>query len=268
MGRKKTKVIKPLLEFVNVSVSKGGRRVLDSLDLRISVGENVAVLGPNGSGKSSLIKLITREFYPAGNSGRFVFQIMGQDVWNIFQLRSHLGVVSNELQFTCNRDISGQEIIQSGFYNSIGLGLERVTAAQGRKTRAIMRLLEIEGLKDRRMNEMSSGEARRFLIGRALAHEPKALVLDEPMNSLDIHAAFKFCAILSRIAQAGTSIIMVTHNVTDIIPEIKRVVLMKEGRCFLDGPKEDVLISPNLTELFNSRVSISSRNGYYYARQG
>jgi len=256
----------PLIEFKNITVLKGkGQKVLDSLSLKIFEGENIAILGPNGSGKSSLIKLITREYYPLPQKSEWTFNIWGQDSWDIFDLRYLLGIVSNDLQYVCNREITGMEMVLSGFFSSIGLFKEHLTAKMKKKARQVLEFLEIEHLHDRRMDRMSFGEARRFLIARALVHEPKALILDEPANSLDLHALYKFSNILSKIAKTGTSIILVTHNISDIIPEIKRVILMKSGKIYQDGNKESILTQENMTKLFEASVEIRQKDGYYYA---
>jgi iron complex transport system ATP-binding protein len=134
-----------------------------------------------------------------------------------------------------------------------------------KKARDVMAFLEVGHLKDRAINAMSSGEARRFLIGRALVHDPKALVLDEPTNSLDLHASYKFCDILRKIARSGTSVILVTQNISDIIPEVSRVILMKNGKIYKDGPKERILTGKNVSDLFGTRVEVRNKNGYFYA---
>ena len=256
----------PLLEFNNITVLKGeNQKLLDAISLKIYEGENVAILGPNGAGKSSLIKIITREYYPVFQENGCSFRIWGKDSWDILDLRSLLGIVSNDLQYICARDITGMETVLSGFFSSIGLFKEHVTLKMKRKAGEIIEFLEIGHLRGRKMNQMSSGEARRFLIGRALAHDPKALILDEPANSLDLHALYKFSNILSKIAKSGISIILVTHNLSDIIPEIKRIILMKDGKFYKDGPKESILTHENITKLFGACVEIKKKDGYYYA---
>lgn len=259
----------PLLEFNNITVLKGeNQKVLDGISLKIYEGENIAVLGPNGAGKSSLIKIITREYYPVFQENGGSFKIWGKDTWDVFDLRFLLGIVSNDLQYICTRDITGLEVVLSGFFSSIGLFKEHLTLKMKRRAREIIEFLEIAHLQGRNMNQMSSGEARRFLIGRALVHDPKALILDEPANSLDLHALYKFSNILSKIARSGISIILVTHNLSDIIPEIKRVILMKDGKFCNDGPKGAVLTQENITKLFEASVEIKEKDGYYYALRG
>jgi iron complex transport system ATP-binding protein len=254
----------PLIEFHDVTVYRGEKIALDGITLSIQAGEHVAILGPNGCGKSTLIKTITRECYPRYSGNGAGLRIFGQECWNVFDLRALLGIVSNDLMQSCARDISGREAVLSGFFSSIGIWPNHhVTPAMEAKTDEILALLEITHLAGRDVNEMSSGEARRILIGRALAHDPKALVLDEPTASLDLHAMHELRAILRKLAQAGTSIIVVTHHLPDIIPEIGRVILIKKGRVLRDGAKRDVLTSGLLSELFETSVELVERDGLY-----
>lgn len=254
-----------LIEYRNVIVSKNKRVVLNGITLTIACGEHVAILGPNGAGKSFLIRTITRECYPHAGVPDSYIRIMGKEDWNVFELRSLLGIVTEDLITLSTGNFTCQEVILSGFFSSIGIWpYHQVTRAMRRKAREIMGLLEISHLAERNMNQISTGEARRILIGRALVHDPQALVLDEPTSSLDFHAAHKLRNILSKIAGAGTSMIMVTHNTADVIPEIERVILLKAGRVFRDGAKEKLLTSKSLSPLFDTPLEVVKRDGYYY----
>lgn len=251
----------PLLEFQNVTIHRGDKVALDGITLSIEAGEHVAILGPNGSGKSSLIKAITRECYPRSTGN---LRILGRERWNVFELRVMLGIVSNDLMQSCSRDFSGREVVLSGFFSSIGIWPNHeVTPAMERKADEVLELLEVSHLADRNVDEMSSGEARRILIGRALVHDPKALVLDEPTASLDLHSMHELRQILRKLARSGTSIIVVTHHLPDIIPEIDRVILIKKGRVLRDGAKRETLTSESLTELFETPVELIERTGLY-----
>ncbi len=253
-----------LLAFHHISVMLGGKQVLHDISLRIGAGEHVAILGPNGCGKSTLIKTITRECYPLAMPDSSL-TILGRDTWNVFELRPLLGIVSNELMRRCTREITGREMVLSGFFSSVGLQpYHEVTSAMIEKTEQVIELLEVPHLADREMTEMSSGEAHRLLIGRALVHDPLALLLDEPSNSLDFRAALELRDILRKLAQAGTGILMVTHHLPDILPEIDRVILLRQGRIFADGAKSELLTTERLTELFGLPVELARRNGYYH----
>ena len=254
----------PLLEFKNLTVIKGDKNVLESLTVTIHEGEHIAILGPNGAGKSSFIKAVNREYYPQLHDD-VVFRFRGEEVWDVFAMRSFFGIVSNDLQYAYTREVSGREEILSGFFSSIGLFNHTVTTAMEERTDEILKFLEIEHLQARPMTEMSSGEARRFLIGRALVHRPAALILDEPTNSLDLHALHTFRNLLRKIAQSGTGIILVTHNLHDIIPEITRIILMSGGRFVHDGKKKEMLTDKKIGELFNVPVHVREEGGWYYA---
>lgn len=255
----------PLIEFHNVTVQRGESIVLDGLTLSITQGEHVAILGPNGSGKSTLIKLVSRELYPRQKNEPWSLRIMGRDRWNLFELRNQLGLVSNDWMQMCTRDYSGFEIVLSGFFGSVGIWPNHtVTAEMERKAREVMEVLEITHLADRNTNEMSSGEARRMLIARALVHDPQALILDEPTTSLDLRATYELREILRKLARQGIGMIMVTHHLPDIIPEMERVVLISNGRVCGDGPTREVLQTATLTGLFGIPLEVIERGGYYH----
>jgi len=211
-----------------------------------------------------LIKTITRECYPLVEP-QSSLAILGHDTWNVFELRPLLGIVSNELMARCTREITGREMVLSGFFSSIGLQpYHQVTSAMLEKAHQVLEMLEAHHLADREITGMSSGEARRLLIGRALVHDPLALLLDEPSNSLDLRAAIELRDILRKLAQAGTGILMVTHYLPDILPEIDRVILLRQGRVFADGPKTEILTTERLSGLFGLPVELSRRDGYYH----
>jgi iron complex transport system ATP-binding protein len=135
-----------------------------------------------------------------------------------------------------------------------------------RKALRVLERLEVAHLADRLMTEMSSGEARRMLLGRALIHNPDALVLDEPTTSLDLRLVREFRETMRKLARDGTSIILVTHAIEEVIPEIRRVILLRDGRVFRDGPKKDVLNAANLSELYRMKVRVDEDGGYYHFR--
>jgi len=255
-----------LLVMKNVTVIKGGRKILDSVSLSIGQGEHVAIIGPNGSGKSSLIKTFTKEYHPLTAADGLILNIMGKETWHVFELRKMLGIVSGDLQQTYCRQVSVLDVVLSGFFSSIGIYYNhKVTPEMEARARKVLKFLEISHLADRLMSELSSGEARRVLIGRALVHDPQALILDEPANSLDLKALQSFRETIRKIADSGKSIILVTHTLEDIIPEINRVILIKDGKVFMDGKKQEILTDANLSELFSLPIEVIEKKGYYQA---
>jgi iron complex transport system ATP-binding protein len=262
----------PVLQLTDASVVKADRRVLDRLNLTIAEGEHTAIVGPNGAGKSVLVRLLTHEdraVVPADGSSPV--RVFGDDNWNVFELRSQLGIVSADLhqRFVGGNSegrIKGEAAVLSGFLASDGiLRYGTVTDDMRRRAADALERMGAAHLAQRWLDELSSGEARRVLLARALVTAPRALVLDEPTTGLDLVARHDFMERVRRIARDGTTIILITHHIDEIIPEIERVVLLREGRIVADGPKRATLAAARLSELFDAPVAIEEADGYLYA---
>jgi iron complex transport system ATP-binding protein len=252
-----------LIEFEHVSIMRGSVIAVRDVSLKIGVGEHVAILGPNGCGKSTLVKAMSKECNPVVEEGSWV-RVFGRDDWNVFELRTMLGIVSSDLMERCTRMVSGRDIVLSGFFSTIGIwGYQNVTADMIQRAERALEMMESSHLADRFTDEMSSGEARRVLLARALVHAPRALILDEPSTALDLSAQYELRAILQKLARSGIGIVMVTHHLSDLIPEIERVILMSQGAVVADGPSREVLTAPRLSALFGRPLELLERDGYY-----
>ena len=263
----------PLLQLRNATVVKNRTCVLDRINLTIQEGEHTAVLGPNGAGKSSLIRLIAHQDYPlAPADGTPPLLILGQALWNVSELRSRLGIVSADLQNsiltgTLPGRTRGLDAVVSGFFASYGLFRHhRPTPAMEARGRRALTLMEASHLAEAFIESMSPGEVRRIMIARALAPDPQALLLDEPTTGLDLMARHRLLTTLRNLARRGKTIILVTHHLEEIFPEINRVVLLQHGRVMLAGVKNQVLTSPNLSAMFEGPVTVKETHGYYTAR--
>src|ERR1700677_1767062 len=254
----------PLLDLQRIRVMRGQKIVLDDFSLSIRADEHVAILGPNGCGKSTLIKTITRECYPVVREGSSM-AILGQERWDVFELRTLLGVVSNDLMLSCTGNAVGRDVVLSGFFSSVRIFPHHTVDAQQReRAEAALAQLGVSHLAERPVEEMSSGEARRVLIARALVHHPRTLLFDEPCNSLDLAAQQSLRQTMSALANSGIGIVLVTHELADIVPEIQRVVLMSRGEIVADGPKDEILRVERLGKLFGVPLEMARRDGYYH----
>jgi iron complex transport system ATP-binding protein len=254
----------PLLDMRNLRVMRGDKVVLDDFSLRVHADEHIVVLGPNGCGKSTLIKTITRECYPVVREGSSM-TILGETSWNVFELRALLGIVSNDLMSMCTGEASGLDVVISGFFSSTRIFPNHTVDAQyRRRAEAALNQLGVGHLGERPVEEMSSGEAKRVLIARALVHKPRALLFDEPSNSLDISAQRGLRETMRELARSGIGIILVTHELPDIVPEIERVLLMANGRIVADGRKTELLTGERMSKLFGVEVEVGRDGGYYH----
>ena len=252
-----------LLDFRNIRVMRGDKIALDDFTLRVRAGEHVAILGPNGCGKSTLVKTISRECYPVVRDGSSM-SIMGKQLWNVFELRTLLGIVSNDAMASCTSTASGRDVVLSGFFSSSRMFPHQIVEPRHRELAdAALAELQVAHLAERPVCEMSSGEARRVLIARALVHRPRTLLFDEPSNSLDLAAHRSLRNTMSVLTQSGIGIVLVTHDLSDIIPEIERVVLMSKGGIVADGAKEATLQAEPLSALFGAKLEVIQRDGYY-----
>jgi iron complex transport system ATP-binding protein len=252
------------LHMRNVDVARGEKVVLREVNLRIATREHVAILGPNGCGKSTLIKAMTCECYPIVRAG-MEMKVYGRDRWDVQELRKHLGVVATDLPGERTSVTRGLDAVVSGFFSSSTLWPNLVVTEQMRASAMdALALLGAEHLRDRWVGEMSAGEKRRVMIARALVHRPEMLLLDEPSNALDLSAQRELREILRNLA-AHTGLVMVTHHLADILPEMDRVVMIRAGRIFADGAKQDLLQAPRLDELFGVKLELTERNGYWHS---
>lgn len=258
------------LSMRNVDVARGQKVVLHDVDLRIGTGEHIAILGPNGCGKSTLIKAMTCECYPIVRPG-MEMKVYGRDRWDVQELRKHLGVVAAELPGERTAVTRGLDAVVSGFFSSSTLWPNlAVTKSMRSSAMEALSLLGAVHLRDRWVGEMSAGEKRRVMIARALVHRPEMLLLDEPSNALDLAAQRELREILRDVAagsgdRRGTGVVMVTHHLADILPEMDRVVMMQDGRIVADGPKTELLQAARLEELFGVELELTERNGYWHS---
>ncbi|MFZ0746549.1 MAG: ATP-binding cassette domain-containing protein [Terracidiphilus sp.] len=249
------------LSLRRVNVARGDRVVLHNINLTIRAGEHVAILGPNGCGKSTLILAMSCQIYPIVQPGMSL-RIFGRDRWDLTQLRRHFGVVGAGLMGT---DLPGErtavttglDAVIAGFFSASTLwpNLHVTTEMRARAAEALKRI-EASHLAARLVGEMSAGEKRRILIARALVHRPRQLLLDEPSNALDLAAQRELRDTLRRLAAEGTGLVLVTHHLGDILPEIERVILMRAGRIVADGPRGQLLTESTLSQLFNTPIRI------------
>lgn len=255
-----------MIQLRHVTVRRNRHLILDDISLDIEKGQHTAVIGPNGAGKSTLIKVLTKDMHPIQHE-ELVLKLYGKETWHILDLKNRLGIITPDLQRICHTPYSAEETILSGFFSSIGLfHLQHTVTPRMKETMdETAAFLSISHLLKKPMNTLSSGEARKILIARALIHNPESMLLDEPSSNLDLPAGKELRRILDKLAEKRKTIILISHDLADILPRIKRLVCIRDGKIIAEGSKEELLTESFLSELYGTKVYLDHRNGFYKA---
>lgn len=256
---------KPIIAIHHATVRRQGIPILDDVSFQVTAGEHVAIIGPNGAGKSTLVQVISQEIHPLYNpqSQRILF---GKQRWQVLELRKKLGIVSQSLQYLCNSTYKAWEIVASGFFSSIGLDFHhQVTAEHLARVEEVMKGYAIWHLREKMMNRLSTGEARRVLLSRASVHNPEVMLLDEAGANLDFPSRHQYRALLEQLDSQDKTLILATHELSEIIPAIQRVVVMNKGKIVADGQKQDIIKEDILSAVYGSKVFVDQREGLYTA---
>lgn len=258
-----TVVHPPLLKLTDAVVRRAGKNILEVPSFTLAEGESMALLGPNGAGKSTFISLITREVFPLHREAPPVV-FRGRERCTLQEVKACVGIVSATMQSQMTVHVPALDIVCGGLFGTLGVPRQYTVTDEGRAHALhAMRMLGVEDVAERDVMTLSSGQARRVLIARALVNDPDVLVFDEPCTGLDPQGMYHVRQSMRTLAQAGKSLILVTHYPEDVIPEIERIVMIKNGLVFADGAKERLLTSDHLSALFDVPLTVEESGGYY-----
>lgn len=256
----------PLFSLRDARVVRGGRTILHVDRFDLAGGEHVALLGPNGAGKSTFIQLLTRETFPLHRDEPPV-RFRGQARPLLSDIKQALGIVSATMHDQVRVHLPVIEIVCGGHFGTLGLPnhVQLTDEVHDRGMDALDRL-GIADIAERDIMTLSTGQVRRALVARELMSDPRVLIFDEPCTGLDPEGMYHVRDTMRLLAEEGRSVVLVTHYPEDIIPAIKRVLLIKDAQVFADGPKEELLTSQEMTELFGVPLEVEERHGWYALR--
>jgi zinc/manganese transport system ATP-binding protein len=249
-----------VVELRGAGARLGGRQVFDDVDLTVAAGEFLAVLGPNGAGKSTLMRAILGLVPLAAGSAT----VLGG---TSAQARSRIGYLPQRSGFDRATRLRGVDLVRLGVDGTRwGVPLALSTAARERRRserERADRVIEMVGAAPyarRAIGELSGGEQQRLLIAQALVRSPRLLILDEPLDSLDLPNQVAVAALIRRIAtEERISVMLVAHDVNPLLGYLDRVVYMGGGRA-LTGTVEEVITPTKLTALYGSPVEVLRTN--------
>lgn len=255
-------------EVRNANVWRGETLALRDFSLDLREGESVAILGPNGAGKSTLLGLLTGELRAEARPGSSV-RLFGDDLWALWEIRAKIGVIMPEDVRHFDGGETGLDAVRSSFRGAFGRTRDmRFSHHETSASLAAMERMKVTHLAEREFGRLSSGEQRRILIARALVHDPRVIVLDEPSTALDFAASIQLASLLRELPASGHTLVWVTHHPGEIPPEVERAVLLKDGRVFADGPKREVLTAGKLSDLYGVALTVRWSEGWCEVRGG
>ncbi len=249
----------------HADVRRDGKYILSDVSLKADIGECIAIIGPNGAGKSTLTDVIDRRVYPLATD-RYRSFLFGEEKWIVSELRVKIGHVSPGQDEFFRTTYTAREIVASGLHASLGFDFHH-TIDPSDWERADEELEKVSMLekKDRTMNTLSTGEMRRVLLARAAITSPPLLLLDEASAGLDFPSRADLRNTIAGYATGNRTIVMVTHELSEIIPEIDRIILMKDGKIVKEGTKKETLNDEVLSELYSRHVHVAEADGIYTA---
>jgi iron complex transport system ATP-binding protein len=264
-GNEIQKMHRKWISLRDVSFIRRHRMILDRITWAVNPHDHWAVLGANGSGKTTLLQLLAGYLWPS--QGEIV--VLGERFGHtdLRELRKQIGWVGSFLQAHVPPSQRPLDFIVSGKFASIGL-FEDPKEDDYRQARELAHRLGCAHILESSYRELSQGEKQRLLIARALIHQPRLMILDEPCAGLDLVAGEELLRTLDELGRApdGPTMIFVTHHIEEVIPVFSHVLLLKQGRCLAAGEKGEVLESDLLSETYGVAMQVQRENGRYWAR--
>jgi iron complex transport system ATP-binding protein len=256
----------PVLEFSNVSVVRGGTRILDQVNWAVGADERWVVLGPNGAGKTTLLQIAAAAMHPTSGFATLLGERLGKS--DVFEIKPRIGLASSAMAKRIPADEVVLDVVLTAAYAVTGRWNEVYEDVDVNRARRVLGEWKLSAFDDRRFGTLSDGEQKRVQIARAVMADPEVLLLDEPAASLDLGSREELLQLLGGFASNPKSpaMVMVTHHVEEIPPGFSHVLLLADGAVTAAGPIHEVLTSENLTTTFGLPIELTSANGRFAAR--
>jgi iron complex transport system ATP-binding protein len=250
----------------DVTVVRGGRRILDRLSWTVDEGERWVILGPNGAGKTTLLQIAAARMHPSSGRAEILGERLGAT--DVFELRPRIGLTSAAFAETIPSDEAVLDLVMSAGYAVTGRWREEYLGADEQRAGELLARVGAHTLTQRRFGTLSEGERKRVQIARALMTDPELLILDEPAAGLDLGSREDLLARMAGIAADpwGPVVVLVTHHVEEIPPHFTHGLLMRAGQVVAAGPLSEVVTTPWLTATFGVPLLLSEHGGRFFAR--
>ncbi|MFI5733242.1 ABC transporter ATP-binding protein [Kribbella sp. NPDC051587] len=255
-----------VVELADVSIVRGGARLLDGIDWSVDEADRWVVIGPNGAGKTTLLQILAAQIHPTSGVVGLLGEVLG--AIDVFELRPRIGITSAALADRLPKSERVSDVVISASYAVLGRWREEYDELDHQRAKELLAELGIEHLSDRTFGTLSEGERKRVQIARALMTDPELMLMDEPAAGLDLTGREQLVRSLSAIATAvgAPSMILVTHHVEEIPPGFTHALLLKQGKVVAAGPIDQALTAETLSDTFDLALSLTREDGRYSAR--
>ncbi|MBX3087497.1 MAG: ABC transporter ATP-binding protein [Cryobacterium sp.] len=255
-----------VIQFENVSVVRGGNRILDSVNWIVDSSERWVILGPNGAGKTTLLQVASAMTHPSSGMATILDETLG-DV-DVFEIRTRVGFASSLMARKLPANETVLNVVLTAAYSVTGRWNEEYSALDIKRAKRVLREWKVDHLADRKFGQLSDGEQKRVQIARAVMTDPELMLLDEPAASLDLGAREELLELLTGFARSkdAPGIVMVTHHVEEIPDGFSHVLLLRKGKVIAAGPIKEVLTSDLLRKTFDLQLQIEEKDGRFSAR--
>ena len=255
-----------VIELADVTVVRGGNRLLDEVSWTVRADERWVVLGPNGAGKTTLLQLVSAQIHPTAGVAGVLGEVLG--TVDVFELRPRIGWMSAALAERIPASERVRDVVVSAAYAVLGRWREVYDESDHQRADRLLGNLGVGHLGARTFGTLSEGERKRVQIARALMTDPELLLLDEPGAGLDLAAREEVVATLGALAadQDAPASILVSHHVEEIPPGFTHALLLRQGVVVAAGPIADTVTEAMLGETFGLAVRLEHRDGRWSAR--
>lgn len=258
--------MKQVLSFQDLSVVRGGKKILDNINWSVNEDQRWVIVGPNGAGKTTLLKIAAAQLQPSSGSASVLGEQLGEV--NVFDLRTRIGFGSTAIAGRIPNSETVMDAVMTASYAITGRFKEKYEDVDERRAKRVLGEWNLAELADRPFGTLSDGEKKRTQIARAVMPDPELLLLDEPVASLDIGSREATIKILSGYAShpKAPAIIMVTHHLEEIPVGFTHALVIAEGKIAASGPINQTLTTDVLSQAYGLELEVVFLNGRFAVR--
>lgn len=255
-----------VLELRDVTVIRGGKKILGPINFAITSGERWVVLGPNGAGKSTLLQILATRIFPSKGDVAVLGQVMGKA--DLSEIRTRIGICGALISEDIPYEEKVRDVVLTAAYAILGRWNEAYDLWDESRAVALLTTFGVRDLADRSYGTLSEGERKRVQISRALMADPELLLLDEPAAGLDLGGRedlLRRFSIFASDPHAPASI-LVTHHIEEIPAGTTHALILKDGEIAVSGPISDVITSEHMSAVFGLPMSVTHDGERFTAR--